>query len=509
MKTNFNASDLELLSLWRKVPARDLLRSDLALVVGAMQRSAHVDPFLGKALKDFDPRRTVRGAAAAYGFSLIQRAYDKPGTPETALLLDVGASFHVIAARDGYATSGLVLAQLLADGAFSVLTGCRVYAETRHALDPLVRSWVILLLRDRCFGEVSKLCRADDLNDVVRLCYTHYSPDWGGVTVIDRDRPAPTAEAEGPKDTKPKRPDRECDGTTVRVIAIKPGDRHTGGNKDSERLRQQYFALFQPLALGGIGVNGRALVTALRLEFPWLAEAIDAVADQLSLNALSGRPGFHLRPLLLVGPPGAGKTRFARRLAHLAGTAVAEITGAGSSDNRMLQGTASGWSGAQPAFPLVVMARHRMANPVIVVDEIDKTSATRHNGRMTDTLLAMLERETSRVWFDEALLETADLSHVSWVLTANDVSDLPRPLLSRLTVVETGTPRVEHFERLIEGIRADLAAELDIPTGGLPDLLPEATAALRKAFRGGTDIRTLKRAVTRALAQGGERRVLQ
>jgi ATP-dependent Lon protease len=153
----------------------------------------------------------------------------------------------------------------------------------------------------------------------------------------------------------------------------------------------------------------------------------------------------------------------------------------------------------------MAMARHRVANPVIILDEVDKASDDRRNGRITDTLLAMLEPETARTWFDEALMEAVDLSHISWVLTANDASGLPRPLLSRLTVVEAGAPGAEHFERLLSGICADLAAELDIPPAQLPDLMPEAVDALGKAFENGTDIRTLKRAVTRALAQGGER----
>src|SRR3546814_13268954 len=97
----------------------------------------------------------------------------------------------------------------------------------------------------------------------------------------------------------------------------------------------------------------------------------------------------------------------------------------------MLQGTARGWASAQPAFPLILMRRCGTANPVIVVDEIDKAQAT-HNGDVRATLLSLLERETARAWPAERLLAACHLGEVSCILTANGTEQRAPPLLSRL-----------------------------------------------------------------------------
>src|SRR5690606_31841816 len=103
------------------------------------------------------------------------------------------------------------------------------------------------------------------------------------------------------------------------------------------------------------------------------------------------------------------------------------------------------------AYPILTIARCKTANPIIVVDEIDKTTPGGHNGDIHWTLLTLLEQQTAAVFFDECLLTNCNLSQISWILTANDVHSLPRPLLSRLRVIRVGRPAAEHFDRLLAG----------------------------------------------------------
>lgn len=285
---------------------------------------------------------------------------------------------------------------------------------------------------------------------------------------------------------------------TLRVVdAI--GDPDSREGRDVVRL---YGSLVEPLPLRGTNVSPETVAAVLEREFPWMTPAIEFIRLHMQLRRATGVPWFHIPPLLLVGPPGVGKTRFAQRAASLVGTGYAEMSAAGSGDNRMLQGTARGWSSTQPALPLIVMRQSGAANPFIVVDEIDKVARSSHNGNIQATLLTLLENESAKNWYDECLLGRADLSQVSWILTANELTPLPDPLRSRLAVVQVGLPRPGDFDALLFGIRMDIAKELQVSLEDLPPLEPEAVENLRRHFLRGMDARRLKAAVHRALASG-------
>lgn len=273
-------------------------------------------------------------------------------------------------------------------------------------------------------------------------------------------------------------------------------------SKEGRDISRHYRVLIEPLPLKGANVSVDVLAIALEREFPWMSEVTTRILMELKLRRRCGVPWFRIRPLLLVGPPGVGKTRYAQRLSRLAGTGYGDINAGGASDNRMLQGTARGYASAQPALPVLVIARFQTANPIIVVDEVDKVTSDSRNGDLHATLLALLEPESARRWPDECLLGSCDLSGVTWILTANDLSRIPEPLKSRVTTIRVGLPRAEDFDALVYGIRNDLAEELQVNPDQLPELEPEAEEHLRDAFRQGLDVRRLRAAMERAIAAG-------
>ena len=287
------------------------------------------------------------------------------------------------------------------------------------------------------------------------------------------------------------------DAPPTRIVVHSIGD--TG--REGRGIAEAYRALTRPLPLAGTGMDPDLVASVLVTEFPWMAEATDMVRGELALRQRAGVPWLHLRPILLLGPTGVGKTRFARRLAQLAGTGYSELSAAGASDNRTLQGTARGWSSAQPAWPLQVIRDSGTANPVILVDEIDKATGS-HNGDVRHTLLGFLEGHTAAHWYDECLMARCDVSGVSWILTANRVDHLPGPLLSRVAIVRVDAPKPEHFEKLYYGMLRDIAEDLGVRVEDLPVLREDIVASLRDGFTRTPDIRRLVAALRRALQAG-------
>lgn len=300
------------------------------------------------------------------------------------------------------------------------------------------------------------------------------------------------------KTTERKRPGPDGRPTLTICHEIALG---RGGSED-RALVAAWEALTKPMPLAG-GVDPAVLKVALEAEFPWLSEAIEAVIGDLQLRRQAGAAHAHFRPVLLVGPPGTGKTRFARRIAHLLGTGFGEVSAAGSSDNRLLAGTARGWSSASPSYVLHVMRTANSANPVVLVDELDKASSGSQNGDVRATLLSMLEPLSAKAWPDECLMSPVDLSQVNWIAAANDLTHLKGPLLTRLRVVPVPAPGTEHCEAVLASIARDLAEELSVPVGLMPELPAQAKAALKVAFRKGYSVRRIKAAYEGAIRAGG------
>lgn len=190
---------------------------------------------------------------------------------------------------------------------------------------------------------------------------------------------------------------------------------------------------------------------------PNFSEVLDDVKRHVAL-AQDCADGMEVTPILLLGQPGIGKTHFAKKLADLLGTGMTLVPMSSMTAGWLLSGSSSQWRGAKPGKVFEALVDGEYANPVIVVDEIDKASGDVQYDPL-GALYSLLEHDTAKTFTDEFAEVPVDASQVIWITTANDERGIPEPILNRMNVYEVQPPTPEAARQiarnLYQGIRAE------------------------------------------------------
>ena len=232
-----------------------------------------------------------------------------------------------------------------------------------------------------------------------------------------------------------------------------PQREHENLRSTYERMLEKGSERFQ------VKPSGLPVMDHLYEELPNFSEVLDDIKRQLALCEDS-RDALEITPLLLLGPPGVGKTHFARELAQLLGTGMGFISMSSMTAGWVLSGASSQWKGARPGKVFETLVDGQYANPVMVVDEIDKAGGE-HAYDPLGALYSLLEHDTAGSFTDEFAEVPIDASQIIWVATANDARGIPDPILNRMNVYEVHAPDRDAARYIATKLYASIRAAHD------------------------------------------------
>lgn len=211
-------------------------------------------------------------------------------------------------------------------------------------------------------------------------------------------------------------------------------------------------------------------------ELPNFTDVLDDVKRHVAL-AHDCADGLEVTPILLLGSPGIGKTHFAKKLAQLLGTGMNLVPMSSMTAGWLLSGSSSQWKGSKPGKVFEALVDGEYANPVIVVDEIDKASCDAQYDPL-GPLYSLLEHDTAGAFTDEFAEVPIDASQVIWITTANDARSIPDPILNRMNVFEIQAPSPEQARAIARNLYQGIRSEHDWGRRFAPDPLDDVLDAL-------------------------------
>ena len=210
--------------------------------------------------------------------------------------------------------------------------------------------------------------------------------------------------------------------------------------------------MFLPMPKKATRKVSEAEWSELREKHPNFYEVTEYARAFVKRSELTNTP-FRMPPILLDGPPGSGKTAFARKLAKVLGLPAQLESAQNIMEGFDLVGTSQVYSNSGPGIVFKAISQAECLNPIIILDEIDKPGSSHREGpSVENTMLSLLERETSETLMEHFFRTEFDASWISWIMTCNDSQLCPSHLRSRLKIFSIKKPNQDEIADVIQSI---------------------------------------------------------
>jgi ATP-dependent Lon protease len=206
---------------------------------------------------------------------------------------------------------------------------------------------------------------------------------------------------------------------------------------------------------------------------------------------------MRMTPLILLGPPGVGKTHLVNALALTLGVPFVSIAMSTCDDIGDLVGHSLSWKSARPGILANTLIECGFASPVVLVDEIEKAPRLSPNDKPSDVWHSLFEPENSRNFRDQFLGLSLRADCVLWVATANSLRELPESVIDRTLVVTVAPPNPAESRLIAQSIFGAFVDERP----GIHKQLPEEALAILA----GHTPRTMKKILLVAAGIAAER----
>lgn len=359
----------------------------------------------------------------------------------------------------------MYLLSLLAQNEQMAELKAEIQRKTRRNMDEQQRNMLLHqqfeTLRDELFGD------EDDC--------AMFQSKAAGIAFPDEVRKRFDKEVEKLRRLNPQSPDYSVQYSYLQVLTDLPWGKETALNEDFVKAEE-----------------------VLNSEHYGLEKVKERILEQLAV--MMNNPGGRSPIICLVGAPGVGKTSLGQSIARSLGRPYQRVSLGGLHDEAEIRGHRRTYIGAMPGRIIDAIRRAGSSNPVLLLDEIDKTGSD-YKGDPSSALLEVLDPEQNSHFHDNYVDVDYDLSHVLFIATANTLSTIPQPLLDRMEIIDISGYLLEEK---VEIARRHLVPRVAVENGFEPDYFdfaPETIVRMVEGYTSESGVRQLEKKIAKVVRQ--------